>query len=191
MRKTGSLLPEPKCPVASRVLHLAAIAHVAIKGFEAGNQVSNGIPPPVPSDRWDSVETRKSERYRLDLPVTYMWRRPQGSYEHGAGFAWDISVAGMFVVTSQLPPPATHVWCEVMLPQSHAQEAVRKLRAAGPVIRTLASGVEDHPGGFAIYGSPFLLTDEADQQDWMKFIDEQRKTCSLANQDAHKFSEAP
>ena len=134
---------------------------------------------------------RKFERYRLDLPVTFMWRRPQGSYEHGAGFAWDISVAGMFVVTSQLPLLETHVWCEVMLPQSRAHEAVRKLRAAGPVVRTLASGVEDRPGGFVIYGSPFLLTDEADQQDWMKFIAEQRATCSVTDKDADKVSEVP
>jgi len=135
------------------------------------------------------VEIRKFERYRLDLPVTYMWRRPKGDCELGAGFAWDISVGGMFVVTSQCPPLATQVWCEVMLPQSHTHEAVRKLRAAGPVVRTLASGVEDRPGGFVIYGSPFLLTDQADQQDWVRFISEHRLAYAHTNKEADETSE--
>lgn len=125
------------------------------------------------------MQIRKFERYRLDLPVTFMWRHPKGDCEQGAGFAWDISVAGMFVVTSQCPPLTTQVWCEVMLPQSHTNDSVRKLRAAGPVLRTLSAGVEDHPGGFVIYGSPFLLTDEADQQDWEKLIADQQRARSV------------
>ncbi|PYY19263.1 MAG: hypothetical protein DMG60_05075 [Acidobacteria bacterium] len=145
--------------------------------------------PPTATGSAGIVETRKFERYRLDLPVTYMWCRAKGDCEHGAGFAWDISVAGMFVVSSQRPPLATQIWCEVMLPQSHGNEAVRKLRAAGPVVRTTASGVDDHPGGFVIYGSPFLLTDEADQEDWIKLIADQQRSREPEN--AATSSEAP
>jgi hypothetical protein len=130
------------------------------------------------------VELRRFVRYRLDLPVTYMWRDARGESERAAGFTWDISMGGMFVVSSQCPPPQSQVWCEVILPRSYTSDAARQLRAAGPVLRTSASTADDHPSGFVIHGSPFLLTDEADKAEWVRLIADHQQARSKRSETA-------
>ena len=121
------------------------------------------------------VEQRKIVRYRLDLPVAYMWRELSGECVHGAGFTRDISASGMFVVAADCPPSAAQVWCEVMLPASYSRDSVRRLRAAGPVARTANSRGDEHLSGFVIHGSPFLLTDQADKEEWVRLIADQQQ----------------
>lgn len=137
-----------------------------------------GTPPRSSRDWQVFVELRKFGRYRLDLPVTYMWRDAQGECDRAAGFTHDVSVGGMFVVTDQCPPPEAQVWCEVILPRSYDRDSIRRLRAAGPVLRRSASGADENPSGFVIYGSPFLLTDEADKEEWVRLIADQQQARS-------------
>ena len=120
------------------------------------------------------MDKRKCARYRLDLPVTYMWRESSGECAHAAGFIRDISASGMLVLGGECPPAEAQVWCEVMLPPSYSRDSVRRLRAAGPVVRVNSLGTE-YANGFAIQGSPFLLTAEADKAEWVRLIADQQQ----------------
>lgn len=121
------------------------------------------------------MDKRKCARYRLDLPVTYMWRESSGECAHAAGFIRDISANGMLVLGGECPPAEAQVWCEVMLPPSYSRDSIRRLRAAGPVVRIANSPSEEYANGFAIQGSPFLLTAEADKAEWVRLIADQQQ----------------
>lgn len=133
-----------------------------------------GSATPKPPRRQVHVEQRKFGRYRLDLPVSFMWRDAQGECEQGAGFTYDISMAGMFVVSDRCPPADAQVWCEVMLPRSYGRDTIRRLRVAGPALHRKTSGADEHPTGFVIHGSPFLLVDEADKEEWVRLLADQQ-----------------
>lgn len=121
------------------------------------------------------MDKRKCARYRLDLPVTYMWRESSGECAHAAGFIRDISANGMLVLGGECPPAQAQVWCEVMLPPSYSRDSIRRLRAAGPVVRVGNSATDEYGNGFAIQGSPFLLTAEADKAEWVRLIADQQQ----------------
>ncbi|HVH87008.1 MAG TPA: hypothetical protein VM912_09800 [Terriglobales bacterium] len=121
------------------------------------------------------MDKRKCARYRLDLPVTYMWREASGECTHAAGFVRDISARGMLVLGGECPPAQSQVWCEVMLPPSYSRQSVRRLRAAGPVVRTANSPGDECATGFVIQGSPFLLTAEADKAEWVRLVADQQQ----------------
>src|SRR5690348_6816788 len=99
-----------------------------------------------------------------------MWRDASGECMHAAGFVRDISASGMLVLGGECPPSQSQVWCEVMLPSSYRRDSIRRLRAAGPVVRIASSPGDDYASGFVIQGSPFLLTAEADKEEWVRLI---------------------
>ncbi|HWC17651.1 MAG TPA: PilZ domain-containing protein [Terriglobales bacterium] len=134
------------------------------------------------------MDKRRCARYRLDLPVTYMWREASGECVQAAGFIRDISARGMLVLGGECPPPQSQVWCEVMLPPSYSRDSIRRLRAAGPVVRTANSPGDECSSGFVIQGSPFLLTEEADKAEWVRLISDQQRarTSGQYNAVAHE-----
>lgn len=121
------------------------------------------------------VDKRTCARYRLDLPVTYIWREASGECVQAAGFTRDISARGMLVLGGECPPLLSQVWCEVMLPPAYSRDSIRRLRAAGPVVRIANSAEDGCSSGFAIEGSPFLLTEEADKAEWVRLISDQQR----------------
>jgi hypothetical protein len=103
-----------------------------------------------------------------------MWRDESGNCQQGAGFTRDISAGGIFVLSDVCPPEETQVWCEVMLPPLQQRKSMKRLRAAGPVLRiSRASAADEAPNGFAIHGSPFVLTNEDDKEEWARLVRDQ------------------
>jgi hypothetical protein len=64
------------------------------------------------------VERRRSPRFRLQLPVLTQWTGREGSVRYGGRFSRDVCLRGIFVVSSNLPPPAAVI--AVVLPNVHA-----------------------------------------------------------------------
>ena len=62
-----------------------------------------------------------------------------------------------------------------MLPPSYSRDSIRRLRAAGPVVRIANSPGDECSSGFVIQGSPFLLTEAADKEEWVRLIADQQQ----------------
>jgi hypothetical protein len=91
------------------------------------------------------VELRERRRYRLALPVTYIW----GSSERllqGNGTTRDISVGSVYVTTDELVPTGTDVWLQVTVLPIREGARGSKLEGAGRIVRS-------DPNGFAVVAS--------------------------------------
>jgi hypothetical protein len=82
------------------------------------------------------VDRRGSVRFELHMPVICRWKDHQGNQHEIGGFSRDISTAGMFVLSSGLPPDGTDVSVEVLLPPlGGATSRGLQLRSVGEVVR--------------------------------------------------------
>ena len=93
-----------------------------------------------------AVEPRKSRRYRLLAPVSFLWERPDGQLQQGKGTIRDISDRGVFVTGELIPERGAHLDMDVYLPSLEVGGAAVKLHGEGTVIRVDKEG---HPRGFA------------------------------------------
>jgi hypothetical protein len=93
-----------------------------------------------------AVEPRKSRRYRLQAPVSFLWERPDGQLQQGKGTIRDISDRGVFVTGELLPERGAHLDMDVYLPSLEVGGAAVKLHGEGTVVRIDKEGV---PKGFA------------------------------------------
>jgi hypothetical protein len=93
-----------------------------------------------------AVEPRKSRRYRLQAPVSFLWERPDGQLQQGKGTIRDISDRGVFVTGDLVPERGAHLDMDVYLPSLEVGGAAVKLHGEGTVIRVDKEGV---PRGFA------------------------------------------
>jgi len=76
----------------------------------------------------------------------------------GMGFTRDISLAAMFVLCEQCPPPDAYVSCEVMLSRPQGQGYCQIL-ASGRVLRT-EQNLQRRVSGFALLGDMVMLNSE-------------------------------
>jgi hypothetical protein len=93
-----------------------------------------------------AVEPRKSRRYRLLAPVSFLWERPDGQLQEAKGTIRDISDRGVFITGDLVPQRGAHLDLEVYLPSLEVGGAAVKLHGEGTVIRVDREGV---PKGFA------------------------------------------
>jgi hypothetical protein len=93
-----------------------------------------------------AVELRKSRRYRLPAPVSFVWERPDGQLQEGKGTIRDISDRGVFVTGEVVPERGAHLDVDVYLPSLEVGGAAVKLHGEGTVIRICRG--EGIPKGF-------------------------------------------
>jgi hypothetical protein len=82
-----------------------------------------------------AVELRKSKRYRLLAPVSFLCERPDGQLQEAKGTIRDISDRGVFVIGDSLPHRGAHLDLEVYLPSLEAGGTAVQLHGEGTVIR--------------------------------------------------------
>jgi hypothetical protein len=82
-----------------------------------------------------AVEIRKSKRYRLLAPVSFLWERPDGLLQEGKGTIRDISDRGVFITGDLVPQRGAHLDLEVYLPSLEAGGGAVQLHGEGTVIR--------------------------------------------------------
>lgn len=106
------------------------------------------------------MELRERRRYRLALPVTYLW----GSSERllqGTGTTRDISVSSMYVKTDETVPTGTDVWLQVTVPPIREGARGSKLEGTGRIVRTDSYGF----AAVASIGFPIDLLNETPESD--------------------------
>jgi hypothetical protein len=82
-----------------------------------------------------AVELRKSRRYQLQAPASFLWERPDGLLQKGNGAIRDISDRGVFVSAEIVPPPGAHLDVDVYLPSLEAGGGAVQLHGEGTVVR--------------------------------------------------------
>jgi hypothetical protein len=82
-----------------------------------------------------ALELRKSKRYRLLAPVSFLCERPDGLLQEGKGTIRDISDRGVFVTGDLLPQCGAHLELEVYLPSLDAGATAVQLYGEGTVLR--------------------------------------------------------
>jgi PilZ domain len=81
------------------------------------------------------VELRKSKRYRLRAPASFLWKRSDGLLQEGKGTIRDISDRGVFIAGSLAPHPGAHVEVDVYLPGLEGGGSAVQLHGEGTVVR--------------------------------------------------------
>jgi hypothetical protein len=85
------------------------------------------------------VELRERRRYRLALPVTYLWGGSERLLQ-GTGTTRDISVCSVYVTTEDLVPEGSDVWLQVTVPPIREGARGSKLEGTGRIVRSDTSG---------------------------------------------------
>lgn len=135
---------EPSAPCDVRrtlvLLHLAAMT----KDRGGTNSIS------VIEGGWNiRAERRRHTRYPLQIRTAFAWRDNGKKRYCEAGFTRDISVNGLFVLSSLTLPPGTDISLEVSLPAVEPGTPGLRLTFDGVVIRNVES--TEGPG-FAVAG---------------------------------------
>jgi PilZ domain len=81
------------------------------------------------------VDRRRSSRFCLRLPVLTQWTDSTGQVRYGGGFSRDISLRGLFVVSSDPPAKATMIVVTVVLPNVRKASQELHLSSAGTIVR--------------------------------------------------------
>ncbi len=92
------------------------------------------------------MDMRKAKRYPLSAPVSFWWERADRTLQEGEGTTLDISILGVFVVTTLVPPAGVHLEVEVYLPSSSGAPKTVQLHGEGKVMR---AGRKASESGFA------------------------------------------
>jgi hypothetical protein len=86
------------------------------------------------------VDLRQNKRYQLNAPVSFFWESREGSVGMGEGHTRDISVTGIFILTTGLVPKGSLVRMDVSLPPLHGKGQRVHLHTQGRVLRTEDAG---------------------------------------------------
>ena len=81
------------------------------------------------------MELRKTKRYKLNAPATFMWAPPGGESQSGHGMTRDINTFGVYVVSDALPPVGARIQIEVVLPKLREKGLGMHLHGEGVVLR--------------------------------------------------------
>jgi hypothetical protein len=81
------------------------------------------------------VELRKSRRYRLLAPASFLWERLDGLLQEGIGTIRDISDRGVFITVDVAPPVGAHLDVDVQLPPLEVGGSAVHLLGEGTVVR--------------------------------------------------------
>src|ERR1700686_82326 len=103
-----------------------------------------------------SVERRTAIRYRMSTSVMFRWKRPDNQCFQAEGVTRDMSVEGVFVLTSTPPPVNALIHMEVTLPLSDGaskaqmKSEMRVLRLDHDIAGTGRSGFSAVGKGFSL-----------------------------------------
>lgn len=108
----------------------------------------------------DQLESRKSTRFHLEVPVVCRWQH-NDSPEEFDGVTHDISTGGIFVHSAECPPVGTAISFEATLPPLQSTAAPLRMEGYGRVLRVHQ---EEDPArcGFAA-SAGFTLRDSEDE----------------------------
>jgi hypothetical protein len=82
-----------------------------------------------------AVELRKSRRYRLPAPASFLWERLDGLLEEGRAMIRDVSDRGVYVTGDITPPLGAHLEVDVYLPSVEVGGGSVQLHGEGTVVR--------------------------------------------------------
>jgi hypothetical protein len=122
-----------------------------------------------------SVELRERRRYRLALPVTYLWGGSERLLQ-GTGTTRDISVCSVYVTTEDLIPEGSDVWLQVTVPPIRSGARGSKLEGTGRVIRSNGRGF----AAVASIGFPVDLLQESGNREESDEISVARKKAAAS-----------
>lgn len=103
------------------------------------------------------MELRQYRRYNLVCRVQYEWMTSDGCTGKGHGYTRDISTAGIFVITPELPVLQSKLKLEITLPRLREAIPGLRLQACGYIVRT-------EQDGFAAIADVGLQIGEARQE---------------------------
>jgi hypothetical protein len=106
------------------------------------------------------VQPRKHNRYRVDAPVSFIWRDGREVQHEGMGLTRDIGLGGVFVFTQACPPLEVSVHVELVLPRLTSEARTLLVQGDGQVTRVEPGGPSGTGGGFAATIKRFLLRAE-------------------------------
>jgi len=95
------------------------------------------------------IERRRHTRYQLRVRTVYAWRDKGKKRLREAGFTRDISIGGLFVLSSLTLPLGTTISLEISLPPVEPGTPGLRLTFDGAVTRNVKSNVD---AGFAVAG---------------------------------------
>ena len=107
----------------------------------------------------EPVDRRAAPRFAVSAPVIFHWYDGSQHAHEGAGFTCNISTAGVFVESSNLPPEGSRIALEVSFPALQRAAIGVKLNSEGMVVRV---GEVARNGGFAAT-SNFVLPIETEK----------------------------
>jgi hypothetical protein len=82
-----------------------------------------------------AVELRKSRRYRLPAPASFLWKRPDGLLQEARGTIRDICDRGLYLLGGVVPPLGAHLDVDVYLPSLEREAGAVQLHGEGTVLR--------------------------------------------------------
>jgi hypothetical protein len=94
-----------------------------------------------------AVELRKSRRYRLLAPASFLWERLDGLLQEDRGTVRDISDRGVYLTANIVPPLGAHLEVDVCLPPLETGSGAVQLHGEGTVVRVDRQA--DNVQGFA------------------------------------------
>jgi len=86
------------------------------------------------------MNRRGAPRFRLRVPVLAQWNDPAGDVRDVSGISRDLSVRGVFVMSSVQPPESAKVMVEVIIPSLTQGAKEMHLSSEGLVVRVEESG---------------------------------------------------
>ena len=86
------------------------------------------------------MDLRRSRRYQLLAPASFLWERPDGLLQEGKGMIRDISDRGVFITGDVVPPPGVHLDVDVHLPSLEEGIGSVQLHGEGTVVRVEREG---------------------------------------------------
>lgn len=105
------------------------------------------------------LESRKSTRFQLEVPIVCRWQRDDAPEELD-GLTRDISTDGIFILSPQCPPVGADVSFEATFPPLQSSAPPLRLQGHGRVLRVLQDAPEERRGFAASAG--FTLRDSED-----------------------------
>jgi len=106
------------------------------------------------------VERRKHNRYRLSVPVIFVWEDARHAQHEGLGLMLDASLRDAFVLTATPPALKAKIKLKAFFPPFGRGGVPMRIHGEGRAVRVAAIKHHDAPGGFAVAGKRFVLQND-------------------------------
>jgi PilZ domain len=109
------------------------------------------------TDSGTRLDARQNPRFNIAAPILFSWHEG-GSVHDESGVTQNLSIKGMFVSSSECPPPDSIVDFELQLPRFGPQKTALTIKAQARVTRVEFS-LGSSPAGFSFCGGPWGIFD--------------------------------